>query len=125
LGISWPLVKLLTLVWVRHCTQAPSAARPSSLWLLRRHIMLYVRRHIMLYVTRALPGYASKFATLWLKSHGGCFMGATPRGRQGSPALTLLHMSDGPRVLFGRRCCGRSAGPPYVSALPISAQRVA
>src|SRR5712691_2212952 len=25
--------------------------------------------HFMLYVTRALPGYASKFATLWLKSH--------------------------------------------------------
>jgi hypothetical protein len=29
--------------------------------------------------------------------------------------LTLLHMSDGPRVLFGGRCCGRSAGPPYVA----------
>jgi len=26
--------------------------RSPSLWLLRRHFMLYVRRHIMLYVTK-------------------------------------------------------------------------
>jgi len=76
--------------------------------------------------SEATMSFLHTWAIPWLSPiAGGCFMGATPRGRQGSPALTLLHMSDGPRVLFGRRCCGRSAGPPYVSALPISAQRVA
>jgi hypothetical protein len=65
--------------------------------------------------SEAMMSFLLTCATPWLSPMAGwCLMGAVPRGQEGMPAWTPLHMRDGLRVLW-TAVLWTAAGPPCVA----------